>query len=127
MTRDEILNMSAGREMDALIYQCVFKNRVEVLTSKLDTSYKEYLIPSEETHYTTDIFDAWKVVERLENQTPQTLCNISRISDNGTKEGLKWHCHLRVIDGANTYFYAVAETVPLAICAAALLAVMEKA
>jgi hypothetical protein len=128
MTRDEILNTKAGRDMDALIAVCVCGWCVDDMTATSPTGSRNSRTAHGDDdwlpYYSTDISAAWQIIENFENQTPPILCNISpRISNNGKHDGLEWHCHLRQIDGANTYCYAIAETVPLAICADALLAV----
>lgn len=115
MTRDEILNMPAGTKMNQLIWWKIF----DMYPTPPNNDIK--LLPD----YSGDMNVAWSVVEKLEKSEPETLCNISRISENGQRDGLEWHCHLRCIGGNGKYFYAIADTAPLAICRAALLAVTK--
>ena len=101
MTRDEILNMPAGREMDALI-------------AEQFTNFKHYDgrwwwqegFLDELPDYSTDIGDAWKVVEKFYNH-----CMLNNV------HGV-WECYLPNGEGKS-------KSAPLAICRAALLAVMK--
>jgi hypothetical protein len=100
MTKDEILNMEARREMNALV---------------LSFTHKETQLPI--PYYSTDMNDAWKLVERIRMR--YRFINI--FTDKKEKN---WHCHInKKID--KQPFIAVAPTAPLAICRAALLAMME--
>jgi len=101
MTKDEIMNMPAGREMDTLIAKSIFGN----VKKSWDW---EFTLPS----YSTDISAAWRVVEKMsDGETPNDV--ELRTSVRG------WRCDF--FKG-----YANAETAPLAICRAALLAVMAE-
>lgn len=113
MTRDEILNMPAGREMDAEIIEKVFgriliKPRSEALkyphTDWGSTTVNE--IP----HFSTDIADAWEVVDKVPNP--------SQFFDCEKFEG-KWTASF------GGQYVVAADTAPLAICRAALLAVSD--
>jgi hypothetical protein len=97
MTREEILNMPAGREMDALIAERVFK------TTEDDDWGSDGLLS-----FSTDIAAAWQVVEKLKPNYP--LLDMYCIGDWASSFG----------DGEWGYGYA--ETAPLAICRAALIA-----
>lgn len=129
MNKEEILNMPAGCEINKLIAENVLGMRLEKNYGLAGGFYwvgngfqfgemSESYLPD----YSGDMNVAWSLIEKLENGQPEILCNISRISENGQRDGLEWHCHLRCIDGNSTYYYAIADTVPLAICRAALLA-----
>jgi hypothetical protein len=96
MTRDEILNMPAGREMNRLV-------AIKVM------GYGEN--PVIWARYSENITAAWQVVE---NVLKNTDCDCTLKT---TMRG--WDCEL-YRDHAN------AETAPLAICRAALIAVMEQ-
>jgi len=100
MTRDEILNMPAGREMDALVSKKIFGiPKSEIWLNVFQPS--------------TSIASAWKVVEKY-------LFQIHRGASG-------YLCVLMTpeeIEGQDV-FEASADTAPLAICRAALLAVME--
>ena len=125
MTRDEILNMPAGREMDALVAEKVMTLNVwqhekrvkqlafrgnrsrEVLGTVIEIIAGDRMLQN----YSTDIAAAWQVVEKTKNDY-----DITRV-------GGKWHAWLFAIDEVLTEAYA--DTAPLAICRAALLAVMD--
>jgi len=140
MTRDEILNMPAGVTLDWHIAHFVMGLPSKELSAEdCPCAYcgnqmrycgaRSWCSECHEWRYTAykdysdDLVSAWEVVKKLEDGQPETLCNISRISENGQRDGLEWHCHLRCIDGKSSYFYGIADTVPLAICRAALLSV----
>lgn len=93
MTRDEILAMPAGREMDVLVGRHVMD-----LVGPPDLYWE----------YSTDISAAWMVVEKF----PAVSL---------TFRGKYWFCDVNQVD----FDYSQAETAPLAICRAALLAVTE--
>ena len=154
MNRDEIQRLEAGRELDALVAEKVMKlNCKKGISWKSDLSAfggkgeiefdSEFTIEREWVQegdyvivfddgqlgimpaYSTDIAAAWEVVEQLETMRPDILTDIHRISHNGERSGLQWAAHMRVIGGEGKYIYELAETVPIAICRAALLAVMD--
>ncbi len=106
--------MKPGRELDALIAEKVMKLRVEPCRSIMEpmvlanaTGHFESYIP----HYSTSIADAWSVVEKLiaEGGDVELICR-----DEGDPRRW-WECHLRD-------FSIEKETVPHAICLAALKA-----
>jgi hypothetical protein len=120
MKKDEILNMPAGREMDALIAE-------KVMGHKWGTAECDILIYSETTkkgqpclfspdgspvleHYSTDIAAAWLVKEKM--------CGYM-LDDSGI--------YFRFVENlgarANDIIFHLN---PPAICRAALLAVMER-
>jgi hypothetical protein len=90
MTREEIIKMPAGREMDVTIGYHV-----------MDLVAPPEIYPE----YSTDIAEAWRVVEKYQN---------SKI----VKRGGFYFCDLDQED----YDYSQADTAQLAICKAALLA-----
>lgn len=92
--RNEIFNMPAGAQMDALVFQYIFSHAAIALN-----------IPTR--NYSTDIADAWRVAEKL-------CATVGKQPVSGL-----W---LAYIDSN----WAEAETAPLAICRAALIAVMER-
>jgi len=104
MNRDDILNMSAGREMDALIAEKVMGHYLG------NTRDIVKILP----HYSTDIVAAWGVTEKF---------RCMRL----TRVGMFWFCDLSV-DGKESsqsrYEYSQSKTAPLAICRAALLATL---
>jgi hypothetical protein len=103
MTRDEILKMPAGREMDALIMEKVFNRKVSDGKVKSTVSNRNVSI----LNYSIAIFSAWMVVEKMGYpiiwQEPDF-----------------WVCSFG-------NYRATADTAPLAICRAALLASLEVA
>jgi hypothetical protein len=115
MTRDEILNMPAGREMDYLVAEMVMKIRPriasteyigkEVVGRKYDAVINHEII--ELPFYSTDISAAWEVI--LEMRENGFGCDM----DVGSKG---WGCRFGVGGEIVT-----AESMPLAICRAALL------
>jgi hypothetical protein len=129
MTRDDILKMEAGREMDALVAEKVMGIKVRVsdgeweLCARMDYADAGELMVddtglfySERIHtYSTDIAAAWEVVEKLSDK----VIDISRQLEGMTVETAHWDVE---IDGHEAYALAV----PLAICRAALLTVEVK-
>ena len=125
MTKDEILAMEAGDEMNALIAELMGWTRHEQpFISKWgkmyewrppeDSSYDAFLAPHD---WSTNIAAAWEVVEKL---TPFKFgFNLAIESPPGPCGD--WEVHF-YNGGAHLAF---ADTAPLAICRAALLAVME--
>ena len=95
MTREEILNMPAGREMDALIAKFVMK---------VDSPHDVY-------KFSTDIADAWTVVEKMNS--------IKMDTDEGYQIRAKFLFGIQMLHGKEE------KEASLAICRAALLAVME--
>lgn len=127
MNAVQVSELKAGHDLDALIAEKVFgwKNVHEhsfgnagmywVGDSPRGTMDR---LP----RYSKEISEAWRVVETLENHPMEYLTDINRISNEGTKETLVWAARIRAV-GSERYIYVDAETVPLAICRAALLAV----
>jgi hypothetical protein len=105
MTRDEILKMEAGREMDALVAEKIFNGQ---------WLYKN--IPENLPKFSASISAAWEVVERLIKHNPLSLDYL--VDENNV---LGWQANFRM-----GYNVAFAPTAPLAICRAALLAVMKE-
>lgn len=139
MTRDEILNMPAGREMDALVGKMLgldvrlsesWVGDLSILgvSDKVTfvgefTAEREwvdegdfYYVDANGSHrlldYSTDIAAAWSITDKFYS------VDLMRIS-NGTI----YECY--VVKKTNKDGHANAETAPLAICRAALLAVTE--
>lgn len=104
MIRDEILNMPAGREMDLLIDDKVF-GMVNLSTGKL---LESDLLPN----YSTDLSAAWEVMEKF------SVFNFEFCRENGKGSAC-------AIVNENLDNAVIADAVPLAICRAALLAVMK--
>ncbi len=103
MTRDEILNMPAGREMDSLIAKYV----IEVPDAR--GVYR----------FSADIYDAWMVVSTLGMWKDFDF--IVHLGVDGWEAGWVEFDH----EGYEHRYACYAKTPALAICRAALLAVME--
>jgi hypothetical protein len=114
MTRDEILNMKAGDDMNALVATEIFKMEESHEPSWwwLDGMMEE--LPD----YSTDIGAAWKVVEEVAG--PESLFSATVV---GQYAGGQWRC---LFSNAFDAFDVTAETAPLAICRAALLAITKE-
>jgi len=134
MTRDEILNMPAGREMNGLIFEYVFgakwyhnKDRRNFLIMPEDAytetgEFSEGKIETEKTPYiggrpySKDIVEAWKVIEKLKS---------AWVVEVGCNDRIYW-CEMYNHAGVNGWVDAKSkESAAHAVCRAALLAVME--
>ena len=123
MTRDEILNIPAGREIDTIILRDILKYKPVYVqegalfgtVGELDCWYDEggMFVPLG-TSPSNDISTAWKVVEKMK-ENPDVGIALSDYSSGG-------FCFTFFGPGMFEY-EGDAETVPLAICRAALLAV----
>ena len=111
MTRDEVLAMKPGRELDALVAEKVMGWKVAQVFDLKDTDgtniangITPYSIGQRVPHYSTDIAAAWEVVGKFE------YIDVRRFKDH-------WGCTVygQTVTG---------KTAPEAICKAALLAVM---
>jgi hypothetical protein len=124
MTRDEILNMPAGREMDALIAEkvmgWVWAHSPEPYISGWykkgsGGDFTQSFEPS------TDISAAWEVVDKMDEKFSFILeCN----NPPSTIE-YKWFCELYAKCEPYIDYEVYSSTAPLAICRAALLAKLE--
>ena len=121
MTREEILNMPAGREMDALIEENIFNRTLcanDVASYiKTPNGYEDLRWHK---NYSTNISAAWEVAEHLREELG--TCKFFIVVD--PKKGNNIRAIFDpILD--DEHFEASAETAPLAICRAALLAVMK--
>lgn len=107
MTRDEVLNMPAGYEINKLVQSFVMGG----LPPVSDDIMPEFIKP-----FSSDISAAWQVVEKL-NSNPKNVCVDVWHDESG------WYCSVHFIGDTEA---DKADTAPLAICRAALLAVMGK-
>ena len=118
MSRDEILNLPAGSEIDALIEEKIFDRTLcgNNLGSyiKKPNGYEDLRLIKK---YSTDISAAWKVVEEVAG--PESLLSATIV---GQYAGGQWRC---LFSNAFDAFDVTADTAPLAICRAALLTVMK--
>lgn len=140
MTRGEILKMPTGREMDAVIAECVMGEPEPLMAeSEVTVIYmsllRGYDVPHsaggawyatmdfedgdtpywEPCHFSTNIAKAWRVVEKLMGFVFGVDVCVNHADG--------WWCRVKHSDGGLTT--ATADTAPLAICRAALLAVSE--
>ena len=130
MTREEILKMPAGSEIELLISDHVLK------LSTLEWNRRFF---NNRTKFSTDIAAAWEVVEKINQMitnghlTLEDDYNYLTLEFLGTDSGYAVSFDCIVNDSEwyeqgtiEKYKYAArADTAPLAICRAALLAVME--
>ena len=122
MTRDEILAMKPGRELDARVAEKVMGWK----TNWLKTDWWEEINPNTHHHKglvkdfkpSTDISAAWEVVEKMFERGG---CEIGCY---GSKSGGKWF--EVIVITMNGEVKVTAHTAHEAICKAALLAVMEE-
>jgi hypothetical protein len=134
MTKDEILNMPAGRVMDALVAEKIMEQMdfshigffwSEGTTFDGKDGWSGFQCPRCNAergdrekcveHYSTNIFDAWEVVEKFVSNN-YSIPQIYRMDEDDY-----WHVALRVA-GDQGFIDAEANTVSLAICRAGLLA-----
>lgn len=114
LTREEIMHMPAGREMDALIATQVFGH--EVKRDTVLTTFVPFRVDTVEwsegfttlAHYSTDIEAAWEVIEELTRDHYDF--------DVWSETDSIW---CEIFKGVSAT--ANAKTAPLAICRAALL------
>ena len=116
MTRDEILSMPAGRELDAAVAELVMG--WEIVRTGIGNDH--YISPSDNSLLrlicnwkpSENIADAWRVVEKMPN------IQIAHVTEYG---------YWRVApDYHEPTMFVIADTPELAICRAALLAVNER-
>jgi hypothetical protein len=137
LTREQILAMPAGREMDALVAERVMEIRVYwhhyYLTGdgKL-TKCGPFLngqdscesVNRKVAGYSTDISAAWRVVEKMRDALGHW--ELAHHIDDPRKCYAEFGGEYEPYDGWHTCKgCALADTAPLAICRAALLATLE--
>ena len=132
MTRDEILAMEAGRELDALVAEKVMgfakvvrdydkRHNTEGLRSFVyDTAFAWF--GKETPRYSTDIAAAWLVVEHM---GPIPFSLRFQPADAWRAGGGEVYCYAHWTCWFEGGKEIDADTAALAICRAALLAVME--
>ena len=118
MTRDEILNMPAGRVLDALVAEKVMDwHWYKFLDPKLVDEAKgawldkDNRVMHNEWLPSTDIADAWQVVEKMQSFELEMDYQES------------WHAYVNF--PGEEWYSSIGDTAPLTICRAALLAVMD--
>lgn len=112
MNREEVLRMEAGREIDFLIARKVmgksfysFDNCVPSTVSPKDHR--------ETPHYSTNAYSAEKVLEKVREKYPVVLLGTT-----------SWDCKVFLLTGVVSS--GLTESLPLAICRATLLTVIEE-
>lgn len=149
MTRDEVLNMKAGVEMDAVVFANVFgKMAFRAQGGEWMVRERDYLEKGDAYYvdenqndvrlprYSSDILAAWEVVERInemifnDNLTLYDDYNYLTLVHTGRTTGYaaSFDCLLsdEWFEDISKYKYAArGDSAPLAICRAALLAVMK--
>ena len=113
--------MKAGRELDALIAEKVFEEEVVYIGGHphLTEGEGNYL-GGDCPHFSTQIADAWLVVEKLKNTNYNFGINIQTIIDLDGGLHDAWGCYFCDDD---MDYETEEDTAPLAICLAALKAV----
>ena len=132
MTKDEILNMPPSKDMDMLIEEKIFKRHpcdkwyllqmtVEGGIYMHGDSVCEYdnkcYMENNPPKYSTNISAAWKIVERMQGDWWKMEFLTGIHAAEFEKPNMK--CENQ------TYHEATADTMPLAICRAALLTTLE--
>jgi len=97
----DIREMEVGKELNILVAEKVMKQKFRDEWDKLNNATIAC--------YSEDIAAAWKIIEKL-----CTFTQLTFLTDG-------WHCGFSTVDSVQ------ADTAPLAICRAALLAVEDKA
>jgi hypothetical protein len=118
MTPEDIENMQAGREMDILIIRAVFG--LEPQSCMVGGHPPDCTGNVSYPKYSTDIAAAWLVVEKLREVTPLGDIHLERWDNRWAVST----CFDRASGGWDGFTYG--DTAPLAICRAALLAVINE-
>jgi len=105
MNKKEILHMPAGQDMDLLVAEEVLKLSTDEWNNRF------FFSTGNKTKFSTDISAAWEVVEKLLDDEEYDFAIRSSVRG--------WHV---TIEAKYDDYVANAETIPLAICRAALLA-----
>lgn len=124
MTREVILNMEAGRELDMLVAEKLFK-----LEAGIENDWA-FISPNKESKvlvrtslppYSSNIFYAWQVVEEV-LETEWTFNTMSSKKDLGF--GYSHYVEFKTVGYITSQ--ASESSLPLAICKAALLTTLEE-
>jgi len=124
----EILELPAGSELDRVVAECVFGLKVYDYSKVIFN--KTVRLTSEGRHlkeYSTDIAAAWQIVEKICIDPPEGCWTGPQMQINYRIEGpqevnvvFDYLDSLDDYNGKESYVDASANTVPLAICRAAL-------
>lgn len=145
MNAGEIIKMPAGREMDALVAEFIFYwiwipsplNTEQKIIVPTDKSKSDIIIPDSSAwwwgediralvpYYSTDIAAAWQVVEKMSRPDWAWIIESFNLAN---EDKPRWFaCFWGDIDGELcSDASAEADTAPLAICRAALLAILKE-
>jgi hypothetical protein len=116
MTRDEILNMPAGEELDELIAQ-------KLLPEWVGHAHYGRWIPS------INMYDAWQVIEAVQHIDSHWSPGVNWDDDDGEGNPM-WIASFQYYGETETEYRCEEvwdKSAPLAICRAALLATLEAA
>ncbi len=124
MTRDEVLSMPAGREMDALVAEKVMGWNLS-LSKDIWCKDGECLRDTDDWSPSIDIAAAWELVEKFAHNHRNNLAVEMGFSHFSlvAYPGGEWFCSLGLNDCVA--HSAKAETAPLVICRASLIAILE--
>ena len=107
MTRKEILAMKPGRELDALVKEVVFKEKV--VWGKTPNA----VYPRDTDTYSTSEHEAWAVIKRI-NKSKKI-----RIGIEVTPSGKVWVGIGNIVDGDKKVFDCQTKNLPESLCKAA--------
>lgn len=112
MNREEVLRMQAGRKIDFLIAQKVMEKSFHSFDNGVPSavSLKDH---REIAHYSTNAYSAEKALEKVREKYPVVLLGTT-----------SWDCKVFLPKGVVSS--GLTESLPLAICRATLLAVIEE-
>ena len=127
MTNDEIEQLEAGRELDMIISGCIFNRKAEWLTDHRDIilngcaehEWSSMIVADWAAipHYSTSISDSWQIIDQM-NEDGFTFRFVSSHTRRTS--------FAEFFNGSDMYFQSlVNEPAPLAICRAALKAVLD--
>lgn len=117
LTRESIIAMEPGRELDALVAEKVmgwnvFPHKPDFQIEYKDEQGFQYVFRLDEFEPSTDISAAWEVVEKMGPFT--------QLTSESYHNKVIWHGSFSVVDSAE------ADTAPLVICRAALLTTLRE-
>lgn len=128
MESEDIINLQAGRELDALVAEKIMEwYKIRLMNSQGKADYRGFpqgiYSITKVRRYSTDLKNAWEVVEKMHEL--DWKCTHTFFSPSARMIG---H-HAEYWKGSGGWMKsksATAETFPLAVCKAALLALFEK-
>lgn len=123
MTREEIEKMEAGREMDALIAEKIFKTPDQhIYHIDYDPEGNKFADGVKESipHYSTDIAAAWLVVEKIKDHSLDGRASYY-FTVEYDRDNKNWRCGFKMMYDGFYDGYTIESTAPLAICKSALI------